>query len=80
MVFRGLVNVAWIKQGYIRSRAWNCDTDLGDSSANLDVWKVTCEKCPDGTRGAFSQPGDSGAWMQSNERGWVDLDVVWCVC
>jgi hypothetical protein len=67
-VFRGAINLSALKLGFHpdydkQISDWSAQAESRSSGHFLKTWKIVCENNSDGSREAFSIPGDSGSWV-----------------
>jgi hypothetical protein len=75
---KGLINISLLKDGYPVCHhdvidSWAAQAELCGSGRYLRVWKIVCANNSDGSREAFSRPGDSGAWVWNENRQLVGV-------
>lgn len=77
-VFRGSINLSVLKRGYHSDyheeiSGWFPHAELRRSNYFLKAWKIVCEDNSDGSREAFSVPGDSGSWVWNKDSELVGM-------
>jgi hypothetical protein len=77
-VFRGSINLSVLKRGYHSDyheeiSSWSAQAEPKRSGHFLKTWKIICEDNSDGSREAFSIPGDSGSWVWGKDSELVGM-------